>query len=563
MARNIEAYNVGDFTGGLNLNPDEFKLAPNELTEALNVDVSYRGGVRHRSGYSEWAQVWHTYDDSQVLDAHAWYGHPNGPCIVGTVVGDAGTSTVLEYRENSYQAWIDLHPGETILYWTQRRSAAEFDSRLFLAGEHEALELDAAAGRTRWNAAMVTGDFNDDLDNPTNDKFPAASCIAFWQGSMWAADIYENTDGSAHNHPSRVRWSHPNHAKDWHGDHYIDLGDDNGGAITALVPDGDRLLIFRERKIHAIVGAPPQAVQTFLVSDTLGAAGPEKVAATEQGVYFWNEERGVYKIGRSSIEWIFERLFPAMVSGRMDGTDAVVTWGGDRLYVKVKYDTVDGGNTYRSWFVYDPSISKHGCWVQHAFTATPQEITDSGIGGSTILDMPVSVWFTPPGEKPRFLVALANLWVERAADSATEDDLIWNSLGGLSTNQAKFRTSWIDIGQPGQIKRFRRADVVGNGLDENQQLAFEVYADYDNVRRRRFSQVRLAYPREGAQFGTAVFGTDTFGAADIPINVVERTAPLGRARAIQMSFEDQADPASLDWNVDLIVVKYTPYRLRG
>lgn len=552
MANTVQAFNLRDFSGGLNLDPDEFQLSPNESPELLNVDINYRGGVQHRKGYTG---LFATLDETPLVDLHAWYGHGASPCMV--TVDAAGR--IYEVRDGGATPWSSLHPTSTGK-WLERRSPAEFDGLLFLAANNQVLELDAGSGLLAHSAPMVPSQFNQDLDNPKNNRFPCASVVAAWQGAVWAADVMEDFDGrGVKRHPNRLRWSHLNHPKDWHVNHYVDLGDDDGGDITALVADGDRLLVFRERAIHAVVGSPPEAISVYLLSDALGCSAQWKTTRSPNGVFFWSEDRGVYRVTPKEMEWVMAPLHAGMVNGRIDGTDAVLAWGGDRLYVKVDYLTADLQPTYKSWFIFDPGLGKHGGWTRHAFTVTPEQLDEAGRPSAEV-DMPAAVWFAPPEGRPMFCTLNEDRVLRRSRTSYVDDTF---ESDVAPTNRAVFRTAWTDMGQPGQLKRFRRADVVGSGLSKDQQLTLEVFADYDHTRRRRYGEVRLHNEQGGSIFGEGVFGDATFGAPDLPIPKVDRTSPLGRGRSVQFKIMDAVDPDPLPWTIDLIVVKFTPYRMRG
>lgn len=837
---NLQTSDLSDFTGGLNLNPDEFQLTPNESPELLNVDVSYRGGIAHRKGFVDHSIALGGAGDAgsgaDTIDAHPWYGQ-SGAEVDGPIIFQVTGLEAVAPVAHQFELGIgQVHEYvESVAAWTGRRSFAEFEvqvktgaragTTLFAAGPdrtvYEVFNSNTfVPGITHHTGNTTT--FNDDLDSPTNSWVPRAGCVAVWQGSMWVADTNETTGV----HQTRVRWSHPNYPKDWHSDHWVDLGDDSSGRVTALVPDGDRLLVFRERAIHAIVGAPPDALQVYLLTDAIGCRSIEKIAATEQGVYFWSDQKGVYKITSNRIEWVFEPLFPAVESGRLRGDErGELSWGGDRLYVKVEYDGLNGDDRYDSWFVYDPAVGKRGAWVQHAFTTESGDPDSVFVGGSQLPDWLVSkvgpsFWFDPPGLEPRFVVffetppsgltdpifwrsngdvsdsvstptsstfdpvsgdiwvaasiapevwshesryqyildcthstakqpslgdaggytlhlpytahgaigggwgiaagfefaggswsnnyplggggpgglvedtqlpfedgtrgaigmhvdvdngeggwtqtfyvshddgdswllfgqivhegltgigavkadpligldvpeegfgsnpgfegqifwteirdgdmngtlisrvdfeaaaagdptvtdaAIVRTWtvngtssidgtvytapaVALRAKTSAEDNNGWNYDQQLRTNKAVARTRWFDAGEEGVLKRWRRFDVVGYGLDSNQTLTLEGYVDWDSTRRTRVAQVDLNHERAGGRYGTAVFGTDLFGMPDLPIVVVDRTPPMGRARAVQLKFIDRCDPGTLPWSVDAIIAKFSLYPVRG
>ena len=48
--KRTQLYTLRDFTGGLNLVSDTFRLAENEYPDLLNVDIDRRGGFQVRRG---------------------------------------------------------------------------------------------------------------------------------------------------------------------------------------------------------------------------------------------------------------------------------------------------------------------------------------------------------------------------------------------------------------------------------------------------------------------------------------------------------------------------------
>lgn len=555
MVRAFDTRNVLDFTGGLNLEPDQFKLAVNESPDLLNVDISYRGGVAHRAAFKTWANS--VQGSSPIVDMHPWVSNPTGACVVTTT--DDGK--VRRHKAGYTADWQDQFddPSRAEAQWREKRSAAEFKGNLYLSGRYSVIRLSPYSDSVEWVAPMSTAneDFNGDLDNPVGGKMPAATVVASWQGSMWAANIREDINTSiTKTLPTRLRWSHPNYPEDWHVDHYIDLEDDGAGAITALVPDGDRLLVIRENGIHAVVGAPPEALSVYQMSDTLGCSSPSKVAQTPHGVYLWTDDRGLYRIGQQSIEWVFEKLYPALLDGRLNGREAVVTWGGDRLYVKVEYSDRSLSDQFRSWFVLDPTLGPQGAWTRHAFADRYDGLYNDRYGP---IDMPASCWFEPPNGQAVFVTAAHGALLYRAEGQFEDEDFMGV---GRRPNRAWFRTAWLDLGQPGQKKRWRRAEVIGSG-NPGQTLHVQIFRDYNPLVTRRDCDLALTVEgTDGARYDTAIYGEAVYVESNEYPPVMQRTPPLGLGRAVQLQFTDSCDPQSLEWRIDSLVYKYTPYRVR-
>lgn len=117
---------------------------------------------------------------------------------------------------------------------------------------------------------------------PANGKF-----IASWMGRLWIA----NTSAGR----SRVHWSAANNGQDWVtvGDAgFVDVNPDDGQEITALVPSGDYLYIFKRHSVHVISGYKPDNFVLHKIPDVDGCIY-HRTAVDHGGAVFYLSDNGV------------------------------------------------------------------------------------------------------------------------------------------------------------------------------------------------------------------------------------------------------------------------------
>jgi hypothetical protein len=517
----IQSATFADFTGGLNLRGGAFQLAKNESPELLNVDVDPRGGFRLRDGVAPWGNA-----TSAEVKALLPFKTVAGAAQVIAQVG-----TDLYYSTGS--TWTDL--GAVTLAGTARMTV--FKDRMYV--------VSGDAPVYRWDGGTLTAmsvpAYNEALETPTvppaNGKFPRAKCAATHMGSVFVANIMES--GVAY--PNRVRWSHPNFPEDWRSLDFadIDTGHD-GDEITALVPFGDRLLVFKKHSIHAIYGEPPEALQTFPVTYEVGAPSQEAVVATDMGVFFYSIPEGVFLYQGKEPRWQFERLQPATLPG--GGISAATAdqiqlgWGNRRLWLSVPWE---GGLTRDRVFVMDPQLGKDGSWTAY----------DLALG-------PFLEW-SPPGDATQFLAAHVGGSRVLVLDQAGQahDDFG----AGAVHIESMFRTSWMDLGEPAREKRWRAPHVVMRG-GSTAVIDAEGYVDYDPSSIRRHFAISTSADGSRLVWGSGLWGQARWARGGDSQHVVKRGASLGNATAVALKFRGPQTDHS--WGVDAITFPFIPRKQR-
>ena len=306
---------TADFTGGLNLRADQFKIAPNESPWMLNMEVDPAFGVRSRKGWIDWATVGSTGWDPRNLYSH--------------VLGDGAE-------------WLFLaSDGEM---WAN--GAGTFV---------KATGVDATA--TPHGADFAP--WSDDYTAPIGNQMPSADFCAVHDGYLWVASTQE----SGASHPFRIRFSHPNDPDSWALLDFIDFPE-GGGPITGIMPYRDHLLIFFPQAVWALYGSNTDTWAKANVTKTVGAANRQCLTRSESAVYFTSWPDGVYMITAESVDEVSASLRPAFKSGNFnsDPDNQWLCWANQKLYWSVPYDENGAPTAPTSTFVYDPSIRAWVLW---------------------------------------------------------------------------------------------------------------------------------------------------------------------------------------------------------
>lgn len=162
---------------------------------------------------------------------------------------DAQVDAIVTYGRN-------VTAGETVL----RR----FSSQAQGAGASSTIVIDSS----NWSA---------NTEAPTNHNVPGPYAFGVsWKNRWWAKD---NLVGN------RLHFTELFQPQSWPTLFYIDIPFERGDEITALVPQGDTLLVFGQSKVFLIIG---QTSLDFEVRPSAGAQagclGPRAVEVIEQGV---------------------------------------------------------------------------------------------------------------------------------------------------------------------------------------------------------------------------------------------------------------------------------------
>ena len=541
MYQRIRVFDVVDFTGGLNLATDAFKLAPNESPEMMNIDVDRRGGFQVRRGVAPYTTSTLTADPKNI------WSYISG--ATKYIVAQVGT----DLKASTGGAWSNI--GTSSGSATETCRAATFNFKNYVVrGDASVVKWDGSTATT------MTSTFNDDILAPTSGNVPRAKLITAHSGYMWVANTIES--GTAHT--CRVRWSHPNNPENWRTDDYIDIdiGKD-GDQITALMPVGDHLLVCKRDSLYAIYGYDFNTFSVVNISNTIGCVSQEACANTQMGVAVFDHNLGVHMYGgKNSVQWEFSQIYPALRDNQIpqDQVDNVqMGWLNGRLWVGTPW--FESSTVRGTTFVWSPMAKQGGSWTRY--------------------DLPTGPFLSGHMLNEYCCAILGTNRVMAIDQEEWGDDF---GSGTLSVINAFYRTKWFDAGQASMKKRWRRMEAVMQA-EYPYELPVTVHFDFDpNSVSKTF---KLKTSTLNAASNDAYWGdstirtTDTnWGTDDAAVgagegiyselgvhSAVDRGNGLGLCKSVCLTIggpvtKTGTTDVPVFWGIDALVFKFVPRRIR-
>lgn len=517
---------TADFTGGLNLRADQFKIAPNESPWLLNMEVDPAFGVRSRKGWVDWATVGATGWDPRNLYSH--------------VVGD-GTEWVFlasdgELWANGAGTFVQA-AGVAATADPHGADFAPWGSDLYVACGRGNVGRKWSGGV--WSSLASPPTWSDDYTAPVSSLMPSADFVAVHDGYLWVGNTLENGT----HYPHRIRFSHPNKPDSWALLDYIDFPE-GGGPITGIMPFRDHLLVFFPNSVWALYGSNVDTFAKANVTKTVGAANRQCLTRSESAVYFTAWPDGVYKITAESVDEVSESLRPAFKSGNFntDNDKQWLCWANQKLYWSVPYDESGAPSAPTSVFVYDPSID---AWVLYR---AGDGRAVAPIVGSLAVGFP--------------------LGCSRNVKTVIKLDAVEVPVDTLSSVAYGFptvvRTSWQDSGMPTIKKRWKRPDIVVREADTDYMLTMYVFHNLQETGARRTRTLQFTasssnlvwddlQPIVWDDASVYLWGTESKGSS------IERAGGLGSTPSVQLEFHGELGKA---WGLNGIVYKSIVRRIR-
>lgn len=544
---------IGNFTGGLNLRPDQLQLAEGEFPYCRNVDIDARGGVAARpswrfvgtAGSRAVAQAWTMYPFTtatyrQVITCSNppvpyTVDSPSYGAIYYHTVG--GTSSVTVTTQTSLASLDSARVSGGV-------SCAQFGNTLYLA-RGKALNGYTWSGAAATSlTSNATGAWQDSFATPTGTHMPDAEHVATHGGYLWVAATDE--DGTAY--LNRVRFSHPGFPQSWRQVDYIDVVD-GGPTIRALVSFGDMLLVFKDEAVYAILGYDVDTFQLVKMA-SIGVLTDRHVAQSESSVYFYSwSGKGIYRMERDgSIALISEQLNPIFDAGQnlssWRASRASLAFCGKKLrfssniqattletYVANPFGsaTVNSVDYHNSCVLtFDPAIE---AWTLHTGCSA------DGIGFSAAVDLrssqgvaaPIACIAYPSSSTPTWLswfVALEGTSYagDQYLSAGRSYDEAGVAGGAVADSTATYypiptiRTPWIEAGNAALRKRWLRPQLATREITGSSTTTVYSFRDFDETTAVRTATV------------TATGSNDT-GAA------ILKSGPIGTAKAVQLMVE--------------------------
>ena len=546
---------LSNFTGGLNLRADQFNLAENESPALLNVDVDPRGGVSRRSASDAL--------NSTALNGHvqSLHGHHETPAgggadqILAAALAAGGTTTELWFGTGTDFARIQSSAGNITLTGVVPPVFVTFNDATYIIN---AALFDTSYSVVKWTGANNATRLTPDID-ASDGHFPNAHFTATWGERVWVGYTLE----SGTTHANRIRFSKVNDAENWTAADYIDIDiGEHGDRITALIPDGDRLLIFKQQAIYALYGFDSDSFQVANITRIAGCGAGSSVVSSRYGIFFWYAQDGLYLLSRDALNYIFTRLQPTITLGTLTFVTAPsLMWHNDRLWVSVDYQSSDGRacsaqTNRRNVFIWDPTLGEQGAWTRYdinartLFAYKPPAGTHLALGGTS--DWDGTAAFT------------------RVSKFEQDNDTDDYTGSGASEIYSHYQTRWMSGNRPTFPKRWGKTRTVLLA-DNSVTVNMVIYRDYN------LASESLSYSQtiEGKS-STSVWDTATWVGDDGEVgdgvwvsqgiaSVYEffRWPTAGTAKAISLRFSVNPSVGLRGkWGVTSVVGMYRTRRLR-
>lgn len=551
-----------DFKGGLNLRADQFNIAENESPALLNVDVDPRGGVRRRDAVTK---INSTALDDDIVSLISHYEEGQNQVLAAVATA---TETKLLWNDNvtgDFDGTVSYGGTDVQFDTTQPPRGVTFNGYTYIVNG----KFLTSTGHTTYSVVRWSGaDGSTALATPDIDgsdgHFPNARYTTTWAEYIWVAYTLE----SGTTHKNRVRWSKVNDAENWTAADYIDIdiGED-GDHITAIIPDADRLLVFKENSVYAIYGFSSDSFEVRNITRTAGCRdGSQPVAATA-GIFFWYAEEGIYLLSYDALAWAFERIKPAMTydvgqPALTLGTAPSLMWFDERLWVSVDYqsdDNVSGSNqnNRRNVFVWDPSLTETGAWMRHDINA--RSLLAYRPTGDTHLGIAATSVITDVAEFNR---------ISKLDQNADVDDY---GAGSADEIVSYYQTGWFIGNRPTFPKRWGKTRTVLLA-DNNLRIYMYIYKDYDLsgwVSPSYYKDITgmdspATWDTDPSGSGDGVWDTSEWQAAGTSDRYLfARWPTVGTAQAISLRFKVSPSVSKRGkWGVTSIIGMYRTRRLR-
>lgn len=537
-----------NFTGGLNLRADQFNLAENESPDLLNVDVDPRGGVSRR-------------DAIDALNVTALNGHV---LSIMDHHSTTGTNQLLAAARNSGDTLTELHfnsgtgnftqvqtaAGNVEFAGSQRPQAVTFNDNTYVVNG-SFLSSEGTKSAVKWAGSNNATSLTPDIDG-SDGHFPNARYVATWGEYVWVAYTVE----SGTTHANRVRFSKINDAENWTGTDFFDVDvGEHGDFITGILPDGDRLLVFKQNAVYAVFGFSRDTFEVQNLTRTAGCLDGTSPVATTVGVFFWYGQDGVYLLSRDRVTWAFERLKPAVDDTTLTfGTAPSLMWFDERLWVSADFqsgDSVAGAaqTGRRNVFVWDPTLGDFGAWTRYdinarcLFAYRPPGGTHQGMGAT-------SEWSG---------TAAFNRVSKFNVDADVDD---YNGTTAVEIF-SHYQTGWFSGNRPTFPKRWGKTRTVVLA-DNTQTIKMSVFKDFNLASEALTQTQQITGEASNAEWDSAVWDTDNWVAAGAQ-NIYKflRWPTAGTAKAISLRFSVTPSAGSRGkWGLTSVLGMYRTRRIR-
>lgn len=415
-----------DMGGGLNVRKSPLELDPNESPYLLNVQLNGgQGAIKTRQRDSagvtnvgtgtsgtRFISIAPIYTDSNrfwMQTADGWiilFDRSSGE-VAGSSLGAGGT-TMLSYAIGPESG------GQGPLYMVNQAAVARYATS---AGAHNP-----------WTASAGT--------LPSEAKL-----LLYSNNRMWAANM--GAYGALTDPESSLVWSELGDPRNWPAANVVSFDPHDGDQIRAIVPLGQNLLVFKQRKAWLIYDLDTGANRRIGVEVGQLVSAERTVVETPHGVVFIDPDRGVCVTDGYKVDFIGEAIQPQLRENQVDGllVNATAVYHLDKYLLCTNNN--DNTTSYQALYEYDFSTKT---WWQHATLAKNIAYYPSyAFGEGRVLAARA-----PASNRPQWMWVLDNLQSEVSATAITLNSCLWTS-------------RYHDFGDPQMRKRLRHINIYGEG----------------------------------------------------------------------------------------------------
>jgi hypothetical protein len=506
----------------------------------LNVEIDPRGGVFSRGGM----RSINTTEISGTWNPHRLYNFQGpSPRIVlanasKVLHSSGGDFTVLQWNDAGT-------PTDVTSSSSFGACMAQWGDRIYIAGG-----ASNNAGGWWWRtgdayatklSASGTAPHAWQSTPSANEKLPSCEHLLVHANKMFACHTHE----AGTEYPNRVRWSLENTPYNWQETDYIDI-EGGGLGVTGMAVVGGQLVIFKPNAIYVLFGYSTANFQVVELTNRVGVFGHDQIAQTEEGVYFYSHNNGLYYYNGSSLQYLFSNLKPALDLGFINPTEhekLSVSYIGRRIWISAPFSRESTVSEPTVNFVFDPTI-RGGVYAQFS--------TADGFGLVGGAD-----WTDQNDNDYRLMCHPTKGWVLNVDLYSEEQD---NIDGTPEAFESYYKTRWFDGGSYMQKKMFRRPDFVIKESTANQAITVRVYHDFEEGEgnEAKIFDIIQTVPTTGLVWGVGLWG-DVWSRGAFS-STIKAGRNLGLARAVQLEF---VGPPSQSWGVNSIGYKYQSRRVKG
>jgi hypothetical protein len=314
-----------------------------------------------------------------------------------------------------------------------------------------------------------------DLDGDTTGFPRARTCVAY-HDRIFAANVHKT---GSYRYPSRLYWSNAGTAETWGTNSWIGINTDDGQEITAIVPFGEQMLIFKNNSTYTLVGTDEDTFALYPIDVRIGTEGTYAATAAGGVAYFFDTNTcTIWSYDGARFNDVGEPI-SAYVRANLNYNATfkiVVQVFGHYLWFS--YPKTDGSPTQTDenteTLVFD---MQRNAWTRWTFGIVPSicarysdYIATGGAGA-----------VTPGNSNPYFVVDDASndsyVAIGYMGSTNTDAATVWTDFG--ANYSFEFRTAWFSPDNGNNRNRIRRFGSLA--AENSNDLTVALYRDFINT----------------------------------------------------------------------------------